>query len=76
VGDDTWICADILGVVSCKVSAENGPIHPGDLLVTSATPGHAMRTDRESAWPGTILGKALGSLDSGTGVIQVLVTLQ
>ncbi|MBN1139378.1 MAG: hypothetical protein JXM73_22565 [Anaerolineae bacterium] len=66
----------ILGVVSCKVSAENGPIRPGDLLVTSATPGHAMRADRESALPGTILGKALEAWDSGTGLIQVLVTLQ
>jgi len=66
----------ILGVVACKVSAENGPIRPGDLLVTSATPGHAMRADRERALPGTILGKALESLDSGTGLIQVLVTLQ
>jgi hypothetical protein len=66
----------ILGVVSCKVSAENGPIRPGDLLVTSSTPGHAMRADRESAQPGTILGKALESLDAGTGLIQVLVTLQ
>jgi hypothetical protein len=66
----------ILGVVSCKVTAENGPIRPGDLLVTSATSGHAMRADRESALLGTILGKALGSLDSGTGLIQVLVTLQ
>jgi hypothetical protein len=66
----------ILGVVSCKVSAENGPIRPGDLLVTSATPGYAMRADRDKALPGTILGKALESLDSGTGLIQVLVTLQ
>jgi len=66
----------ILGIVSCKVSAENGPIRPGDLLVTSATPGHAMRADCERVVPGTVLGKALESLDSGTGVIQVLVTLQ
>jgi hypothetical protein len=68
----------ILGVVSCKVSAESGPIRPGDLLVTSSTPGHAMRADRDSASPGTVLGKALESLDAsqGTGVILVLVTLQ
>ena len=25
---------------------------------------------------GTVIGKALGALESGTGVIQVLVTLQ
>ena len=64
----------ILGTVLCKVSAENGPIRPGDLLVTSSTPGHAMRADAPP--PGTVLGKALESLDSGTGLILVLVTLQ
>jgi len=64
----------VMGIVPCKVSAENGPINPGDLLVTSDTPGHAMR---EADPPnGTIIGKALGSLGAGTGVIEVLVTLQ
>jgi hypothetical protein len=29
----------IVGIVPCKASAENGPIQPGDLLVTSSTPG-------------------------------------
>jgi hypothetical protein len=64
----------VMGIVSVKVSAENGPIHPGDLLVTSSTPGYAMRGDNPP--PGTILGKALGSLDSGSGVVLVLITLQ
>ncbi|MCJ7739271.1 MAG: hypothetical protein MUQ10_18485, partial [Anaerolineae bacterium] len=63
-----------LGIVSCKVSAENGPIHRGDLLTTSSIPGHAMRADDPQ--PGTILGKALGPLATDTGVIQILVTLQ
>lgn len=77
-GDDgpAGVPVAILGIVTCKVSAENGAIRPGDLLVTSGTPGHAMRGDRERALPGTILGKALEPLDSGTGLIQVLVTLQ
>jgi len=64
----------VLGIVPCKVSAENGPISRGDLLVTSSTPGHAMRAINPP--PGTILGKALEPLDAGTGVIQMLVTLQ
>ncbi|MCH7681601.1 hypothetical protein IID10_19930, partial [candidate division KSB1 bacterium] len=64
----------VLGIVPCKVSAENGAIQPGDLLVTSSLPGHAMRDDKPSV--GTVLGKALGSLTSGTGVIRVLATLQ
>jgi len=31
------------GRVPCKVSGENGPIRPGDLLTSSSTPGHAMK---------------------------------
>jgi len=65
----------VLGVVPAKVSAENGPIHPGDLLVTSATPGHAMRAGDDPP-QGTVLGKALGELEEGTGVVEILVTLQ
>ena len=64
----------VVGIVPCKVSAENGPIRPGDLLVTSDTPGHAMRDDNPAV--GTVLGKALESMDYGTGEIKVLVTLQ
>ena len=33
----------LTGRVPCKVTDENGPIQPGDLLTTSATPGHAMK---------------------------------
>lgn len=65
----------ILGVVPVKASAENGAIHPGDLLVTSSTPGHAMLAGPNPP-QGTVLGKALGELEEGTGVILVLVTLQ
>lgn len=64
----------VVGIVPCKVSAENGPIRAGDLLVTADLAGHAMRDDDARA--GTIVGKALGALSSGTGVIRVLVTLQ
>ncbi len=71
---DDEIPVAVVGIVLCKVSAENGPISRGDLLVASSTPGHAMRADHPE--PGTILGKALEPLDTGTGVIQILVTLQ
>jgi len=65
----------ITGIVPCKASAENGSIQRGDLLVTSSTPGHAMRAGANPP-QGTVLGKAMQSLDSGTGTILVLVTLQ
>jgi len=64
----------VVGVAPAKVSAENGPIAPGDLLTTSTTPGHAMKATEPKV--GTILGKALGELESGTGVIDVLIILQ
>ena len=63
----------VMGIVPCKVSAENGAISPGDLLVTSSTAGHAMRDENPKV--GTVLGKALEPLTSGTGVIKVLVSL-
>jgi hypothetical protein len=66
----------ILGIVLCKVSAENGPIQPGHLLTTSATPGHAMRAAPRLVTTGSILGKALEPLLSGRGLIQILVLLQ
>jgi len=71
---DTKTPLALAGRVPCKVSAENGPIHRGDLLTTSSTPGYAMKATEPKL--GTILGKALGELKSGTGVIYVLVILQ
>jgi len=66
----------VVGIVPCNVSAENGPIQVGDLLVTSSTPGHAMKGTDRSRLVGAVVGKALESLEKGTAVIQVLVTLQ
>ena len=64
------------GIVPTKVSAENGPIKAGDLLVSSSTLGYAMKGTDRSRMLGAVIGKALGHLDSGTGVIEVVVTLQ
>lgn len=66
----------VVGIVPCKVTAENGPIASGDLLVTSSTPGHAMKGTDRGKMLGAVVGKALEPLRDGTGVIQVLVTLQ
>jgi hypothetical protein len=67
----------MVGVVPVKVSAENGSIQPGDLLVTSSVAGHAMAAGPNPP-QGTVLGKALEgwAVDQGTGVIKILVTLQ
>jgi hypothetical protein len=66
----------IVGIVPCKVSAENGPIRRGDLLVTSSTPGYAMKGIDRGRMLGAVVGKAMEPLERGKGVIQVLVTLQ
>jgi hypothetical protein len=63
------------GKVWCLVDADDEGIGLGDLLTTSATPGHAMRaTDRARAF-GAVIGKALGTLPSGRGIIPVFVAL-
>jgi hypothetical protein len=70
------------GRVRVKVDATCGAIRAGDLLVTSTTPGYAMRSrplrvnGANVHRPGTILGKALEPLPSGRGEILVLLTLQ
>jgi hypothetical protein len=65
----------VVGIVPVKASAENGSIRPGDRLVASATPGHAMRGGSQAP-AGTSIGKALAPLGTGTGVIRMLVGLQ
>jgi hypothetical protein len=62
------------GTVLCKAETGNGSIEIGDLLVSSSIHGHAMRDDNPA--PGTVIGKALEPLDSGTGMIKVLVMLR
>lgn len=61
----------LTGLVKVKVDARYGRIRPGDLLTSSATPGHAMRARKDV--PGTIIGKALEPLDDGTGRVLMLV---
>jgi len=62
------------GRVYVQADASSGAIKPGDLLTTSATPGHAMNVAEPGKAQGAILGKAMSALAEGKGV--VLVTLQ
>jgi hypothetical protein len=67
----------LAGRVYCNVDATGGPIRPGDLLTTSATPGYATKATDYACAQGAILGKAMESLEAGEkGQILVLVTLQ
>jgi hypothetical protein len=58
------------------VTAENGPVLSGDLLVTSSTPGYAMKGTNRKRMLSAVVGKALEPVREGKGIIQVLVTLQ
>ena len=66
----------LMGKVFCKVDAQVGTIQVGDLLTTSPTAGHAMVASEPVRAFGTIIGKALRPLVSGTGLIPILVALQ
>ncbi len=66
----------LTGRVYCLCDASFGAIEPGDLLTTSATAGHAMRVGDHDRAPGAVLGKAMTRLESGRGLVLVLVSLQ
>jgi hypothetical protein len=66
----------LLGKVYCKVAATRSSIEIGDLLTTSQKKGHAMKADDPYKAFGTVIGKALGSIKEGIGIIPVLVALQ
>jgi hypothetical protein len=76
VKDSKEVPMAMIGIVPTKVTAENGPIHRGDLLVTSSLSGYAMKGTDRSKMLGAVIGKAIGSIETGNGVIEVLVTLQ
>jgi hypothetical protein len=63
----------LFGKVYCKVDASTAPVFAGDLLTTSVTRGHAMKVQDRARAVGAILGKALGNLEAGFGLIPILV---
>ena len=63
----------LMGRVPVKATTENGPIRPGDLLTVSSKPGYAMRCADPKGCEGAIIGKALEALESGEGLILMLV---
>ena len=72
VTDDSALLA-LIGIVPVKVIDEGGPIEIGDLLVSSSLSGYAMKWDPVRGEVCGLIGKALEPLDSGTGVIEVLL---
>jgi hypothetical protein len=66
----------LLGKVYCKVDARYTAVEVGDLLTTSPTPGHAMKAGDPSLAFGAVIGKALRPLQSGQGLVPILIALQ
>jgi hypothetical protein len=66
----------LVGKVYCKVDAQYGSIAVGDLLTTSPTLGHAMRTADPLKAYGAVIGKALRPLEAGCRLIPILIALQ
>jgi len=64
------------GRVWTYCDATRNPIKPGDLLTTSAIPGHAMKARNYQRAQGAIIGKAMTTLKGGRGLVLVLVSLQ
>lgn len=64
------------GRVYVWCDASSGAIQPGDLLTTSETPGHAMKATERERSHGAVIGKAMERLESGRGLVLVLVNLQ
>ncbi len=66
----------LMGKVFCKVDAQFGQVEVGDLLTTSPTPGHAMKTNDPYKAFGAVIGKALRPLSEGQSLIPILIALQ
>lgn len=64
------------GRVYCMADASTTPIKIGDMLTTSNEAGHAMKVTNYNKAQGAIIGKAMTSLESGKGLVLVLVSLQ
>lgn len=74
--DNNRVPVALMGKVYCKVDADYASIETGDLLTTSNTEGHAMKSIDPLKAVGSIIGKALSPLKNGKGLIPILVTLQ
>jgi hypothetical protein len=66
----------LMGKVFCKADAQFAAIEVGDLLTTSPTPGHAMKTSDPLKAFGAVIGKTLRPLGAGQGLIPILIALQ
>ena len=58
-----------------RVNTTNGKIKVGDFITSSDRPGEGMRATNYRKSEGAIIGKAMTTLDEGSGYVLVLITL-
>jgi hypothetical protein len=66
----------LTGRVWVRCDARERPIRPGDMLTTSSMRGHAMSAAGLESTRGAVIGKAMSRLDSGTGLVLMLIQPQ
>jgi hypothetical protein len=66
----------LTGRVWVQCEAASRPIRPGDMLTTSSRRGHAMSASGLKNTRGAVIGKAMSSLDGGTGLVLMLIQPQ
>ncbi len=82
VSPGEYLLVVVQGPAQVKASALAASIQSGDLLSSAGRAGYAAKAvevtfgNVEAAMPGTVLGKALETLDEGEALIYIFVTLQ
>jgi hypothetical protein len=77
-----YLLVVVQGPCQAKAEAFTGSIQPGDLLSSGGQAGYVAKAPTlniegvEATVPGSVLGKAMETLDAGEGLIYVYVTLQ
>lgn len=64
------------GRVYVRATSANGRITPGDLLTSANVPGYAMKASDLTRARGAVIGKAMSRLESGEGLVLLLVQPQ
>jgi len=70
VGNSHYAIIAMLGQIPAKVSAENGPVRPGDSLTSAKQIGYVARANVGDP----TVGVALETLNGGNGTINVLIS--
>lgn len=73
-GND-YVLIAFMGMVYLNADAIDGPINPGDLLVSGLTGGHTVKGDGAKIKPGMLVAKALGECRKDRALIPVLLCL-